>query len=139
MKDYYKINNEIIICNTTIRHLRKKRERLFARATNTTSQLKQDITSGGSPGNAIELYVQKLIDEVETELTEKLEELKELLLSKQKIKEALKKIAENKNNDLERIFVYKYIDGKSEKEIARLMPCDLSTVYRKLKQIKRII
>lgn len=139
MKDYYKINNEIIICNSTINRLKRKKERLFAKAISTTSHLQQDITSGGSPENAIESYVQRLIDEVENELTEKEEELKELLLSKQKIEEALKKIAENKNNDLERIFVYKYIDGKNIKEIARLMPCDLSTVYRKLKQIKRII
>lgn len=139
MKDYYTINYEIIICNSTIKHLERKREKLFARATNTTSQLKQDITSGGSSENAIESYVQRLIDEVENELTEKEEELKELLLSKQKIEEALRKIAENKNNDLERIFVYKFLDGKSEKEIAKLMPCDLSTVYRKIKQIKRII
>lgn len=139
MKDYYTINQEIIICNSTIKHLRRKRERLFARATKVTSQLKQDITSGGSPENAIELYVQRLIDDVENELTEKEEELKELLLSKEKIEEALRKIAKNKNNDLERIFVYKYLDGKSEKEIAKLMPCDLSTVYRKMKQIKRIM
>ena len=139
MKDYYKINQEIIICKTTIKHLEMKKERLFARATNTTSQLKQDITSGGNPENAIEVYVEKLIDKVEKELTEKQEELKELLLSRGKIEEALRKIAENKNNDLERIFIYKYIDGKSMKDISRLMPCDLSTVYRKIKQIKRII
>ena len=139
MRDYYTTTQEIKICETTIRKLQRKKEKLFLKATKTTSQLKEDITSGGQSTNAIELYVQKLIDEVENELKEKEEELKELLLSRGKIEEALKEIAKNKNNDLERIFVYFYIEGKDKKQISKLMPCDLSTVYRKLKEIKRVI
>lgn len=139
MRDYYTITQEIKICEATIRRLQRKKEKLFSTATKTTGQLKEDITSGGQSTNTIELYVQKLIDEVESDLLEKEEELKELLLSKGKIEEALRNIAKNKNNDLERIFVYKYIEGKSNKQISKLMPCDLSTVYRKIKHIKSII
>ena len=139
MKDYYTITQEIIICEASIRRLQKQKEKLFLKATKTTSQIKEDITSGGKKQNAIEVYVQKLIDKVEKDLAEKETELKELLLSKGKIEEALRNIAKNKNNDLERIFVYKYIEGKNNKQIAELMPCDLSTVYRKIKEIKSIL
>ena len=139
MKDYYKLTQEIIICKAAINHLLKKKERLFNRATSTTSQLKEEVISGGKTENTIELYVQKLIDNIEDELTEKEEELKELLLSRGKIEEALKEIAKNKNNDIERVFVYKYIEGKSPKEISLLMPCGLSTVYRKLDEIKTLL
>lgn len=139
MKDYYTTVQEIKICEATIRRLKRKKEKLFLKATKTTGQIKEDVTNGGKSVNSIELYVQKLIDEVESELTEKEEELKELLVSKRKIEEALRNIAKNKNNDLERIFVYFYIEGKDKKQISKLMPCDLSTVYRKLKEIKRVI
>lgn len=139
MRDYYTITQRIIICETTLKSLQKKKERLFIKATKTTSQLREEITSGGESVNAIELYVQTLIDEVENELTEKEEELKELLLSRGKIEEALRNIAKNKNNDLERIFVYKYIEGRKPKEIAVLLPCGIATVYRKLNEIKTII
>lgn len=139
MKDYYTLTQEIKICEETIKRLNRKKERLFLRATNTTSKIKEDITSGGKTENPIELYVQKLIDEVELDLVEKEIELKELLLSKDTIEEALRNIAKNKNNDLERIFVYKYIEGKDPKQISKLMPCGIATVYRKLKHIKSVI
>lgn len=132
MKNYIITSNEYDIINKRLERLYERRTRLKTNITKTTSTLKEVVTFGGDNQDKMTDYVIRL-QEVE-------EEIKVLEEEARQLKEDLKYMDSRLSNiqDIkEQVFVMFYIRGMKPKHIAPRIPCDLSTVYAKLREIKK--
>ena len=130
MKNYLITSNEYDIVNRRLKRLYAKKEKLINQINNITSTLKEVVVNGGINDDKMSTYVAEL-EQIEIEIREKeieAEELKDDL-------EYMDSRISNIKNIKEQVFVMYFIKGMKVKHIAPIIPCDISTVYAKIKEI----
>lgn len=131
MKNYLITSNEYDIVNRRLKRLYARKEKLELQINNITSTLKEVVVNGGISEDKMSSYVAEMeqiqieIDELEGESAELKDDL-----------DYMNSRISNIKNIKEQVFVMYFIKGMKPKHIAPLIPCDLSTVYIKLKEIK---
>ena len=134
MKNYYVQLSELRIAEARLTTLQEKKELLEAKATKTTSAIKDVVAFGSSNSDKMTEYVikceeiNKQIEEVEKEI----EVLKKGLLQMEEILKHISGIEE-------RIFRLYYIENKNPTQISFIIPCARDTVYRYLRKINKKI
>lgn len=134
MKNYFTQLTEVNIAYMRLETLEEKKKILEDIITSCTSKMKDNISNGSFSNDKYDKYLIKLEEiEEEIELTKKEIEVLEFNLKRMACAlRGLKGIEE-------RIFTLKYIDGLTPKEIAPKIPCDISTVYRYIDRINKIV
>lgn len=131
MKNYIITSNEYDIVNRRLKRLYERRTKLKNNITNITSKLKEVVVNTGITDDKMSTYVAEL-ERVEEEILEKEQEVAELKDDLDYMNSRISNIKDIK----EQVFVMYYIKGMKPKHIAPLIPCDLSTVYEKIRKIK---
>lgn len=130
MKNYIITSNEYDIVNRRLVRLKEKREMLKENITSCTSKLKDVAVMSNFSNDKMINYIAEL-EEIE-------EEIKELEKEAVQLKDDLDYMdsrLSNINELKEQIFVMYFIKGMKPKNIALKVPCDISTVYKKIKEI----
>lgn len=130
MKNYIITSNEYDIVNRRLKRLYERRTKLKNNIENITSKLKEVVVNTAVTDDKMSNYVAEL-EEVENEIKEKELEAAELKDDLDYMNNRISNIKDIK----EQVFVMYYIKGMKPKHIAPLIPCDLSTVYAKIKEI----
>lgn len=132
MKDYITTSNEYDIICRRIDRLYAKKEKLETQINNITSKLKDVVVNGGFSNDKMGSYVAEK-EQIELEIKEKEIEAAELKDDLEYMDSRLSNINELK----EQIFVMYFIRGMKPKDIAPKVYCDISTVYKKIKEINK--
>lgn len=132
MKNYIITSNEYDITIRRLERLYERRTKLKNNIHNITSKLKEIVVNTSFSDDKMSSYVAEL-EEVENEIKEKELEAEQLKDDLDYMNSRISKI----NNIKEQVFVMYFIKGMKPKHIAPLIPCDLSTVYAKLREINR--
>lgn len=135
MKNYYAM---VIDMNTTeirLETLREKREVISAKMTSCTAGAKDVVTSGGGADDKVVRYIIELSD-IDEEIATLEKELEIIKRNIARMDDMLVRV-KGKQDIQSRIFIMKFIEGLSVKQIASRIPCDISTVYRNLGKINR--
>ena len=130
MKNYIITSNEYDITIRRLERLYERRTKLKNNIHNITSKIKEVVVDAGFSNDKMSTYVAEL-EEVESEIKEKEIEAEQLKDDLDYMNSRISKI----NNIKEQVFVMYFIKGMKPKHIAPLIPCDLSTVYAKLREI----
>lgn len=130
MKNYIITSNELDIIKRRLDRLYSRKEKIQAALTNTTGKLKDVVVSGGSNNDKIGNYIAEL-DEVTNEIKELEKESTILKDDLDYMDSRLSNITELK----EQVFVMFFIKGMKPKDIAPKIPCDISTIYKKIREI----
>lgn len=131
MKNYIITSNEYDIVKRRLDRLYDRREKLKNNILNVTSKLQDVVVSSNANNDKMGSYVAEL-ELVENEIAEKELEAADLKSDLDYMNSRISNIKDIK----EQVFVMFYIKGMKPKHIAPLIPCDLSTVYAKLREIK---
>lgn len=134
MKNYYAQLSELRIAETRLKTLQEQKELLEAKATKTTSTIKEVVTFGGSSSDKMTDYVIKC-EELNKQIEEVTEEIKVLKKGISLMEEILKHISGIE----ERVFRLYYIENKNPTQISFIIPCARDTVYRYLRKINKKI
>ena len=132
MKNYIITSSEYDIVNRRLKRLVEKKKQLEDNITSCTSKLKDVVSFGGFSNDKMINYVAEL-EEIEEEIKKLEKEAAELKSDLDYMDSRLSNINELK----EQIFVMFYIKGMKPKEIALKVPCDVSTVYKKIREINK--
>lgn len=132
MKDYITTSNEYDIVKRRLNRLYKKREKLINDIHNITSKIKEVVVNTGFSDDKMSSYVAEL-EQVENDIREKELEVSEL---KDDLDYMDSRIS-NIKNIKEQVFVMHFIRGMQPKHIALQIPCDISTVYKKIREINK--
>lgn len=132
MKDYITTSNEYEIVSRRLRRLYARKEKLEIQINNITSTIKETVVDGGTIDDKMSSYVAEK-EQIELEIEEKEIEAAELKDDLEYMDSRISNINELK----EQIFVMYFIRGMKVKEIAPKAYCDISTVYKKIKEINK--
>lgn len=132
MKNYIITSSEYDIVNRRLNRLYKRREKLINDIHNITSKIKEVVVDTGFSEDKMSNYVAEL-EEVENEIKEKEIELSELEDDLRYMDSRISNI----KNIKEQVFVMHFIRGMQPKHIALKLPCDVSTVYKKIREINK--
>ena len=127
MINYYEQLMELKIAEERLESLIEKKELLRTRIMKITSQIKENVVSGGGSSDKMTNYV-IAIENVDIKINDVIEEIRTL----KKGLSIMEDIFNNYSDDsIERqVFDLYYIKHKKATEIAKIIPCDRSTVYR---------
>ena len=134
MNNYYIQLSELKIAKERLFVLEQKKAMYLRRATSTTSVIKDIVVTGGKVPDKMTEYVIKC-----EELDKEIEELKEEIAILQKSINIMDSYLDDikYKSDLEKqVFILFYKEGKKPDEIAKMLPCGIATVYRKLRKIE---
>lgn len=131
MRNYIITSNEYDIVNRRLSRLYNRREQLKNNIHNITSKMKDVVVNGGVSIDKMSTYVAEL-ELVENEIAVKEQEAADLKSDLDYINSRISDIEGIK----EQVFVMYFIKGMKPKHIAPKIPCDLSTVYAKIREIK---
>lgn len=134
MKNYHTTLQEIKLCKIRIEILEERKKKLLSAITPKTSKIKDVVAFGGGNNSEIESYLAQ-VEKIDNEIKLKEEEIKMLQSNLERMEEALRQI----KDITEQIFILYYIDGKKPYQIADIVHYDISTVYRYLNKIKKIL
>lgn len=134
MRNYYLQQNDLVIAEARLNTLKSKLKRLDDKITSCTSRLKEVVVSGGSENDKLDRYLIEK-EEVLEEIAEITNYIKQIKSNLKQMENALREMHEIQ----EEVFVMFHIEGLKPKQIARKIPCDISTVYKHLKEINKII
>jgi len=136
MINYYEQLMELKIAEERLESLIEKKEFLKSRIMKVTSQIKDTVVTGGGSSDKMINYViaVEAIDKKIEEVTEEIRMLKKGLVAMEEIFNGYK------DDGIERqVFDFVYIKHKKPGEAARMIPCDVRTVYRYKKKIENKI
>ena len=125
MKNYYTQLSELRIAEARLETLKEKKGMLEARATKTTSQIKEVTVYTNATNDNMSDYVIKC-EEINKQIEEVEAEVRILKKGLQRMDEIIKNIS--------RLY---YIENKNPTQISFIIPCDRRTVYRYLDKIKQ--
>lgn len=131
MKNYIITSNEYEIVKRRLDRLYDRREKLKNNILNITSKLQDVVVSSNNNNDKMGTYVAEL-ELVENEIAIKEQEANDLKSDLDYMDSRISNIQDIK----EQVFVMFYIKGMKPKHIAPRIPCDLSTVYAKIREIK---
>lgn len=132
MRNCYVQLNELRIAKIRIETLENKKKILLAKVTSCTSQPKETVVDSGFSNDKIDKYLIKI-----EEIDEEIDLLKEEIATLEKGLEDMKKVLNDTKEIETQVFKLFYFEGYKPTQIASLIPCDLSTVYRKIKKINK--
>ena len=132
IKNYIVTKNEYEMASRRLERLENRKVRLKSKITSCTSKLKEVVTSSSFNNDKMPKYVAVLV-ELEKEIEEVKEELFELKSDLDYMDSRISNIKELK----EQVFVMYFIKGMQVKDIAATVYCDISTVYKKIREIKK--
>lgn len=134
IKNYYDQMLELKIAKDRLQTLQEKREMYFQATQPGAAKINSDIKAMQTANNAILDYVTKVakVDKEIEELTKEIEVLEYYLKC---MEESLRKM----RGTMEKIFVAKYIDGLSVRQICYKTNYSQSHIYRYLSYIEKII
>lgn len=132
MKDYITTSNEYDIVIRRLNRLKERKIKLKNDIENITSKIKDVVVNTGFSNDKMSSYVAEL-EEVENEIKEKEIEAAEL----QDDLIYMDSRISNIKNIKEQVFVMHFIRGMQPKHIALQIPCDISTVYKKIREINK--
>ena len=131
IKNYYTQLGELRIAETRLETLQERKEKLLTKATKTTGSLKEVVAFGGGISNKPLSYAEQC-EEIDKQIEEVEEEIKILKKGLSQMENILKDISGIE----ERIFRLYFMENKTITQIARIIPCDRSTVYRYKEKIE---
>ena len=133
MLNYYEQLCELKLAEERLETLIEKKSMLRARILKITSQMKDIVVTGGGSSDKMVNYVIAIegVDRKIEEVTEEIRTLKKGI-------EAMEAVFNNYHDDNieRRVFELVYIKRKRPGEAARMIPCDVRTVYRYKKKIE---
>ena len=132
MKSYIITSNEYDIVNRRLNRLYDRKTKLYNNITSCTSKPKEVLTNGGVVSDKMTDYVAEMED-VDKEIKDLEEQAAKLRDDLDYMDSRLSNINELK----EQIFVMYFIKGMKVKEIAPKVYCDISTVYKKIREINK--
>lgn len=132
MKNYYTQLSELRIAETRLKTLQEKKELLEAKATKTTSAIKDVVAFGGSNSDKMTDYVIKC-EELNKQIEITNEEIRILKKGLKRMEDILKHISGLE----EKIFRLYFMENKTPTQISYIIPCDRSTAYRYINKIKK--
>lgn len=132
MKNYITTSNEYDIVMRRLNRLKERRTKLKNDIENITSKIKDVVVNTGFSDDKMSSYVAEL-EEVENEIVEKEEEAEKLKSDLDYMDSRISNI----KNTKEQVFVMHFIRGMQPKHIALQLPCDISTVYKKIREINK--
>lgn len=132
MKHYYDQLGELRIVQSRKATLLDRKQMLTDKLLDCTSHLKESVVSGGVKTDKMLDYEIK-IEELDNKIND-LEEEEKLL---QDGLDNMENILKNITGIEEKIFRLYFIENKNPIQIAMIVPCDLSTVYRYIRAIKK--
>ena len=107
-----------------------KRDELFDMTQPKSSKFDKEIVDGKNPINSMEQYmIQKEY------MNEKIVQLNQTLDDRYQILRRKRDELRQSKNIYDRIYYYRLIEKISCKRVALLIPCDISTLYKKIKNI----
>ena len=128
-KVYYEVQKQY---NQTL----EEREKLFAKTQPQSLKFDKLIIDNNNYNNAFESY---LIAKERMQIDKRISELKIILEDRKNLLETKEKELRKSKQWIDKLYVYKYIENLSVKEILQLMPYEEAQIYRMLKQIKKVI
>jgi len=132
MKNYITTSNEYDIVMRRLNRLKERKTKLKNDIENITSKIKDVVVNTGFSDDKMSSYVAEL-EEVEKEIEEKEEEAEKLKSDLDYMDSRISNI----KNTKEQVFVMHFIRGMQPKQIALQLPCDISTVYKKIREINK--
>lgn len=132
MKNYIITSNEYDIVNRRLNRLYERKQKVKEQITNCTSHLKEVVSTGGIAEDKMSNYVISL-EEIENEILELEEQAALLKEDLDYMNSRIKSINEIK----EQVFVHYFIKGLKPVQIAPLIPCGKSSVYRYISEIEK--
>lgn len=137
MKNYYTTLAELNIAKSRLVTLEERKDLFMTMATKTTASIKENVSNNNKNNDKALNYVIQC-EKIEQEMKELKQEIKILQIAVDKMDNYLSSIKHN--TDLEKqVFILYYKENKKPEEIANRLPCGISTVYRKLKKINKIL
>lgn len=113
-------------------NLLEDRDNLFAMTQPKSSSLDKEIVDGKNPINTIEEFV---IQDEERKLSVSIVQLNRLLDDWYQALKRKRDELKLSKNIYDRIYCYRLIEKIPCKRVALLIPCDISTLYKKIKNI----
>lgn len=135
MKPYYIQLTELKIAKERLDTLEQEKQMYLRRATNVVSVIKDIVVIGSKTPDKMNEYVIKCeeIDKEITELKEKIAILESGIKAMDRYLEKIKDYADTET----KVFIYHFKEGKEANKVAKMIPCGIATVYRKIKIIEK--
>lgn len=134
MKNYCDQLNELKIAKNRLKSLKAKKKMYFNMTQPKSAVYFSDTKNTNLNSDAFLDYLCKT-EKIDTEINMITNEIKML----NKYLKAMENSLRNMNGSLEKVFVLKYIDGLSVKQICRQLHYSKTHVYRKLSVIRKIL
>lgn len=132
--DYLDIQNKYILSMQEVDKILNEKELLFQRTQPKSPVMDQERVSGGSPENKIESYI---IELERKKIDERLKRAKEIMNDRHELYLLSLESLRRSKDKYDIIFVLKWMDGKSAREISKRMHYSESHVYRMINKIKK--
>ena len=134
MKNYYDQLNELKVAQNRLKSLKEKKKIFFNNTQPKSAVYFSDTRNTNLNSEAFLNYLCKT-ENIDNEIIALNKEIKML----NKYLKAMENSLRNMNGSLEKVFVLKYIDGLSVKQICRQLHYSKTHVYRKLSVIRKIL
>ena len=134
MKNYYDQLNELKVAQSRLKSLKEQKKMYFNMTQPKSAVYFSDTRNTNLNSEAFLSYLCKT-ENIDNEIIALNKEIKML----NKYLKAMENSLRNMNGSLEKVFVLKYIDGLSVKQICRQLHYSKTHVYRKLSVIRKIL
>lgn len=134
MKNYLDQQQELKIAIERIKTLREKKKMYFEQTQPKSSKMKDVVVTNSFKGDMFSTYMAK-IEAIDAEIAILEQEITLLKKNLRKMEKALRKM----NDSLSRVFILRYIEGLSVREIALRINYSESHIYRILGKINKIL
>ena len=134
MRNYYNQYNELKMAKARLNSLEEKRKMYFQMALPHSPKIGNKVNTGGAVNDLFAAYLSK-IEAIDTEIKIVKEEIKLLQKGLNEMAQCLNRM----DGTLVKIFVLRYIDGMSVKQISYEISYSLPYIYQKLNAIRKIL
>ena len=134
MRNYYNQYNELKMAKARLNSLEEKRKMYFQMALPHSPKIGNKVNTGGAVNDLFAAYLSK-IEAIDAEIKIVKEEIKLLQKGLNEMAQCLSRM----DGTLVKIFVLRYIDGMSVKQISYEISYSLPYIYQKLNAIRKIL
>ena len=134
MRNYYNQYNELKMAKARLNSLEEKRKMYFQMALPHSPKIGNKVNTGGAVNDLFAAYLSK-IEAIDAEIKIVKEEIKLLQKGLNEMAQCLSRM----DGTLVKIFVLRYIDGMSVKQISHEVAYSPTQIYRNLRVIKEVL